>query len=505
MPVNLDFSKMSRETKLRILDLYAHQAKNAEHNHIDTYFTDTGEKSRTAYGKYMPFFSAGKTHKHRLIMAGNRTGKSLLTCYELVCHLTGQYPAWWDGKRLDNPQNWWVVGENTKLLRQSIIPTLLGPIGNYGTGLIRHSLLDFETITDTTKVSTSITALRVKHISGKFCEVNFKTYEMGRTAFQAAAVNVVFDEEPPVDIYTECVTRTATLGDDAITIMNFTPLKGAGTLITGFLEGNAITTGEINNIKHLTHLVWDDAPHLSQETKDELAAMYPAYIRDARIKGLPVLGEGAVYPIDLDNVIITPLPFSIPKNWKRFAGLDFGFNDPTVVLWFAVDPDGGCMYVYAEHYLAKALVSTHAEAIRAKNRLAEFFIPIVCDPSGGGRNSNDGVQTRHLYYTEHQIPMTTAINSIELGIAAVMEKMSAGNLKIYSTCVNTIRELRAYSRHKDSFKGDDHAMDALRYGVMSGMKVATSLEVIEHKQELKDREQNFDYHSFNSSTNWMNI
>ena len=501
--IEYDFNKLTRAEKLAILDLYDKQAKIKKFNAIDTYFTDDGPNARTKYIKHMEFFKAGKTHKHRLIMAGNRSGKSLTTCFELVCHLTGEYPTWWEGRKFKDPHNWWVCGEDSNLIRQSIITTLIGGVGEYGTGLIRHKNLDFETMTDTTKVATTVTALRVKHKSGRFCQVDFKTYQMPRTAFQAAAVNIIFDEEPPEDIYNECVTRTATLGDDAMTIMNFTPLKGAGPLINNFLEGTAIKTCSISKTKHLTHFTMHDAPHLSKETIEDLIKSYPIFMRDARVNGLPVMGEGAVYPIEEQKVFIDPLPFSLPDHWKRFAAMDFGFKDPTVVLWFAVDPDGGTIYQYAEHYLAEAPVGTHAEIIKVKNNLAGFKIPIACDPSGGGRSIADGTQTRQMYFQDYELPMVSADNSIETGIAKVFQAMLDSKLKIFKTCVNTLKEFRSYSRFKNGFKGDDHAMDCLRYGIMTGQNIATSKAIIEKIKADQEREAYVDINTFQSSDSWM--
>jgi phage terminase large subunit-like protein len=426
-----------------------------------------------------------------------------MSCYELVCHITGTYPDWWEGKVLQLPHNWWVVGENSNLIRQSIITTLLGPVGEYGTGLIRHKDLDFASLTDTTKVTTTVTAFRVKHSSGKYCQIDFKTYEMGRTAFQAAEVNVLFDEEPPPDIFSECLTRTASLGDEAMTLMNFTPLKGAGPLIEQFLDGGAIKTGPINETKHLTHLTWDDAPHLSEATKKELIEMYPVYIRDARTKGLPVVGEGAVYPIAEEKVFIDPLPFPVPDHWKRYFSLDFGWKDPTAITWHAIDPDSGIDYQYAEHYLSEAPVGTHAEIIKAQNKIAGFMIPGVCDPSGGGRSIVDGVQARQMYMTDYGIPMVSADNAIETGIAKTYQAMINGKLKVFTTCPFTRKEFRTYSRFKAGFKGADHAMDTLRYGQMTGRLIAKSKMEVDQAAAAADAAQQTNLSTFGSTDSWM--
>jgi len=495
---DFDFANATLSEKKRILDLYRHQANLQKYNKIDTI-------DYTNYPMHREFFKAGKDHKFRLLMAGNQVGKSLACCFELVCHLTGEYPDWWEGKKLTEPTNFWVAGENTALLRQSIIQTLLGPVGEYGTGLIRHKDLDFESLSDTQKLTTSITSLRVKHKSGKFCQVDFKSYDAGRTAFQAFKGSILMDEEPSLEIYNEIITRTVALGDNALVMINFTPLKGEGELIRNFLEGHAIKTGEISPAKHITNITWDDAPHLTEQAKAELIKEYPVYMRDARTKGLPMLGVGAVYPIAEDRVFIDPLPFTIPDHWKRYASLDFGWKDPTAITWHAIDPDSGIDYQYFEHYLSEAPVGTHAEIIKAQNKVAGFEIPICCDPSGGGRSIADGTATRQMYFTDYLIAMTSADNALETGIAKAFQAMLDGKLKIYTTCVNTRREFRSYSRAKSGFSGDDHALDTVRYGQMTGKLIAKSKTQIQSEKTEQESEVSFNFNDWGglSPNSWM--
>ena len=474
MPTALDISKMTLAQKAELLALFEAKEKAIRYNYIDTLFPDTGPLSRSKYSEHMEFFKGGKEHKFRLCIAANQSGKSLMCCYELACHLTGVYPPWWEGKWLAKAVDWWICGETAGLLRQSIQDRLLGPVGDYGTGMIRRECLDFESLTDTKKVASNVSSFRVKHISGKFCKVELKAYEMGRTAFQAATVNILLDEEPPEDIYNECMTRTVALGKNAMVMLNFTPMRGETNLVLGFMEGHPYVTGEISDSKHFTHLTWEDAPHLTEEAKAELIKLFPPYMLAARTQGLPMMGVGLVYPIAEDKVFIDPMGFSIPDHWKRYYAVDFGWVDPTVITWHAVDPDTDIDYQYFEHYLTEAPPATHAAIINAQNRLAGFKIPGCCDPSGGGRSGTDGKQTRRMYEEEFGIVMMNADNAIETGIAKTFQAMLDGKLKIFSTCVNTRKEFRSYVRAKNGFSGADHAMDTVRYGTMTGRGIAKS-------------------------------
>ena len=63
---------------------------------LDSCFPESGPYARHLYPKHLEFFRAGAMPRNACTM-GNRTGKTLMACYELTCHLLGEYPAWWEG------------------------------------------------------------------------------------------------------------------------------------------------------------------------------------------------------------------------------------------------------------------------------------------------------------------------------------------------------------------------------------------------------------------------
>ena len=82
--------------------------------------------------------------------------------------------------------------------------------------------------------------------------------------------------------------------------------------------------------KHLTTCSWDEVPHLSADAKADLLKSYPPHMRDARSRGLPMLGSGAIYPVPESEITIAD--FGLPKHWKRCFGMDPGWNYTAVVL-----------------------------------------------------------------------------------------------------------------------------------------------------------------------------
>jgi phage terminase large subunit-like protein len=186
------------------------------------------------YPKHLQFFEAGNIHRERAFVAGNRVGKTLgIGAYELTCHLTGRYPEWWVGKRFLKPIEAWAAGDTGITTRDIIQRAILGPINDVGTGMIPKAC-----IVDTRRKAGSIQDLvdtvYVKHLTGGMSLLGLKSYDQRRESFQGTAKHVVwFDEEPPMDVYTEGLMRTMTV--DGMVICTFTPLLGLSKVVLSFL------------------------------------------------------------------------------------------------------------------------------------------------------------------------------------------------------------------------------------------------------------------------------
>ena len=89
--------------------------------------------TRALYPKHIEFFRAGATHRERCAMAANRVGKTFgMGGYELAAHLTGEYPAWWPGRRFAKPIRAWAAGKTNETTRDIVQATLLGEIMGSG-------------------------------------------------------------------------------------------------------------------------------------------------------------------------------------------------------------------------------------------------------------------------------------------------------------------------------------------------------------------------------------
>lgn len=199
-----------------------------------TYYPDEGPLRRELYPKHLEFFAAGVKHRERAAMAGNRVGKTEgLGAYEVTLHLTGLYPDWWVGRRFDYPVNCIAAGDTRTTTRDIQQAKLLGPAEAIGTGMVPYDYIG--TTTGQQGVPGAFDIVKVKHeITGGWSTLQFRSYDQGRKAFQGTERDVVWlDEEPPRDVYDECLLRTMTTG--GIVLSTFTPLNGLSEVAMMFL------------------------------------------------------------------------------------------------------------------------------------------------------------------------------------------------------------------------------------------------------------------------------
>lgn len=212
---------------------------------------------------------------------------------------------------------------------------------------------------------------------------------------------------------------------------------------------------EITSSRYLVTADWDDVPHLDAAAKAELLSSFAPHQRDARTKGIPALGSGAIYPVPWED--ITVAPFQIPDYWPKAFALDVGWNK-TACLWGAWDQGSSILYVYSEHYKGQDVPLIHAEAIKARGA----WIPGVIDPAAQGRSQRDGEQLI-ADYRKYGLNVKPADNAVEAGIYEVWGLLTTGRLKIFSILGNFKDEYRMYRRDEKGkiVKKNDHLMDCL--------------------------------------------
>lgn len=482
-----------------------------------------GIPCRALYRKHVQYMKAGGIRgtgkakpNQRLFLAANRIGKTETVTYEGTCHLTGIYPAWWEGRRFDKPVRAWASGDTTETTRDILQVAFLGPIDTVDTkqwcGMIPSHLI--QNVTRATGGTPKcIDTIQVKHVSGGTSILSFKSHDQGRRAFQGTEQDlIILDEEPPDDVYAECLIRLMTTAGLLMTSM--TPLEGLTTFIKQYLE-TAVLIGadgverpadvavfdedqkgkavEKPRTRYVLSATWDDAPHLDDESKEILWDGIPEFQRDARTKGIPQLGAGAIYPFP-ESLFKVPFKeeFDPPAHWPRCWGLDCALGGTTAAVWGALNRDTDELYLYSAYKRAQTDTGTHATAFRGRG----IWIPGVAD-AAGTINEN---RTRFIQqYRAEGFDLVLPDKAVEVGIQDVYNRIKAKKLRVFASCTDWFDEYRLYHRDEDGrvVKEHDHLMDASRYLVRSGLRRAK----LRPNQLDQDKPRPYDMHQMQN--NWM--
>ncbi len=214
--------------------------RRTEADKLAQLYPDTGMLRRELYDKYTDVFTAGAIHQERCTLGGNRVGKTLgIGGYELALHLTGLYPHWWDGWRCNYPILAWAAGTKSAKVRDVNQKFLLGTLHQRKGyteaegGLIPANRIG--RLTRRTGVADAVDQVVVRHVNGFENVCTFKSYEEGRSSFEAEAVDFIWlDEEPSKPIYDECKMRVLTTRGRILA--TFTPVDGLTETVLALLE-----------------------------------------------------------------------------------------------------------------------------------------------------------------------------------------------------------------------------------------------------------------------------
>jgi phage terminase large subunit-like protein len=440
------------------------------------------------YGKQSVFHEAGKKYRERLLMAGNQLGKTYAAGNETAYHLTGLYPEDWKGRKFTRAPRGWVGSVSSELTRDGAQRILLGPIGKWGTGCIPKEL-----IVETKRargVPDAIESVLVKHVSGDISQVTFKSYKDGREAWQAETLDFVwFDEEPPIEIYTEGVTRTNNCMGSVF--LTFTPLLGMSSVVMRFMEKK-------HPDRHITNMTIDDVTHYTDEQRAQIIASYPPHEREARAKGIPMLGSGRIFPV-AEEVIKEPDLAEIPGHWKQIIGIDLGYDHPFAAIKLCLDVKTDCIHIVSAYRQREALPIMHVAAIRPWGE----WQPVAW-PHDANQHDKRGDQFSVMYrklglnmLSEHA-HWVDGSNSVEPGLTDMLERMQTGRFKVAASLSDWWEEFRMYHRKDGKIvKERDDLMSATRYAVMM-LRFAMAFDVAPIKPDrYQSKSRNINH------TSWM--
>lgn len=403
-----------------------------------------------------------------MLMAANRVGKTMTGTLVDAMHLTGEYPDDWEGHEFEKAPLCWLLGYSGEKTRDLLQTALFGrwmqgmPEG----GLIpREKIVDWRTMTGT---AGAMREVRVQHKSGGISVCQFWSYTQGQHALMGDSVDWYHIDEEPKDpsIIPQVITRTATgdQGNGGRGILTFTPENGRTEIVVKYMDDPAPS-------QYLQRATWDDAPHLTEATKEALLEQYPPWQRDMRTKGLPLMGAGLIYDFGDDDLKCQP--FECPPHWWVINGMDFGWDHPQahIQIWWDREGDN---FVLAQAW-KKAKAQPHEAWDVCKHWSAG--VPVAWPHDGLQHEKGTGKQQKS-YYEDVGFDMlpdhatwadgNRSATSVEAGIVELYKLMTQGRFKVCSHLTGFFEEKLNYHRDEKGkiVKINDDILDAVRYAMM---------------------------------------
>jgi hypothetical protein len=266
-------------------------------------------------------------------------------------------------------------------------------------------------------------------------------------------------------------------------------------------DGRKVVTDEQGLTTRFIRASVRDNPHIDRKYVRRLEGIEDPARRKAMLEGDFSAFAGQVFQEwDPARHIVGPRKdVHIPAEYRRFAGIDYGFSAPWAVLWAAVDQDGR-MWAYREMYERNLSPSEQARRILdAERKAGEKYVIHFIDPSTQAKIHAEAPSILEMYYAEG-LPCIPADNERLAGWQTLHSYLSEGPIcqfhaalrerdewrgntcpkfhVVEGTCQNLCRTLPSLPydpvRVEDvDTKAEDHIADATRYlcaGVSGGLR-----------------------------------
>jgi hypothetical protein len=415
----------------------------------------------------------------RLVFGGNQSGKSKAVAHEISWWLTDSHPY----QVTPTPCRIYVLSASYRTIQEGVYRHLkeITPewmIEDVGPNIAGWQLPSFILMK---------TGTRVDFLSGE-------GREDARRKVQAAEIDfAVVDEEIDETIWTELQARR--LAREGRVVVAATLVRSEPWCLD--LEDRGETGDENIHITRLSTYRARDRGHVSANVVKEMEDYLTEQERQVRLAGQSRRFEGLVYPAFSRAHVCEP--FDIPKEWTRYCALDPGWR-VFGVLWVAVAPDGKYViyrqhYVTAKHYKEIAAAIYAAEGYQripdsdrwAPGPAAEQIQIRWIDPSAYGHHETGELRIGSLLAMDpYNLYCAPARNDVEAGIEMCARSLMEGidgvpKCRVFSTCVDFLREIRGYRRAKDNAAHDknerkdapikraDHLLDCWRYLELGGL------------------------------------
>lgn len=342
-------------------------------------------------------------HLHRLLIAGNRFGKTVAGTCEGLYHARGSHPF-----REVNPNP--TVGRVIGTDFPSGVEKVLLPLYAQWTP---PSLLKNGSWEDSYSQASRKLTLSNRSV------IEFMSYDQDVSKFAGASRDWIhFDEEPPQLVYDE--NRARLIDTHGPWWMTLTPVLGLDYIYdTVYLPGKQVGGHPLFGV---IEGEMSDNTHLDAQSIEEYLGSLGAEMREVRSQGRFVQVSGTVFSaFDKDVHVIARDQFRLTPRHRVYVSIDHGWRDDTAVLWHAVDEDENVV-TFDELYVNHTLTRDIATQIKDRNAAHGISRPFVYvgDPAMKQTNATTGTNTV-MEFARNGIPI--AVEGISRDVAHGIERM----------------------------------------------------------------------------------
>lgn len=292
--------------------------------------------------------------------------------------------------------------------------------------------------------------------------------------------------DPEIEVYMRCTTNPGGVGHQWVKERYIDPAKPGSSFL-----------GKDGLSRKFIPARLSDNPYLADDGRyEKMLESLDEVSRRRLLNGDWNINEGIAFP-EFNRDLHVIEPYALPTHWTRFKAIDYGYAAPSCCLWFAIDPREGTLLVYRELYQSGLTADELAQTILEMEIGDSFHIPGVIDYAVWNRTGYTGPTIgQTMCGPPYSLKLRPADKNRIAGKIQIHERLKpveANNgrpgLQIFNNCKNLIKELESLpvdpKKPEDvDTKANDHAYDALRYGIMSRPRKESSFDIM---QSLKEK------------------
>lgn len=427
----------------------------------------------------------------RSVVLGTQQGKTTSCAHEMAFAACDVWPKWHRGLHPKPPAIeraakfiGWYSSVTSQNVRDGAQQRLLGDISRkdgLGTGAIP---LDYiEGITMSRGIANFVDTITVRRETGGYALLQSKTYEQSVLSYQGVPVDLAWvDEDPGYDdrIYNELLGRT--IAANGRIIVSLTPMLGMTPIRKRFVEGDGKRIFQVRG-------GIDQALHIPKERHQAIIDATPERERAARLYGLEMQGQGAVFDTPVSQVKYERPPEHFPLHWPVVWGLDFNHGGssaeahPFVAAFAFYDQPNDVIYIADLIVLHSPHPDQHVMRMRAH---ACWDAPVLWPHDGtrtGDMKSGDSISQIYkslgLRMQPTHVTFPEGGYSLEAGLVEMNRRFASGRLLIAKHLSSEFdaQYLNYHYENGKVVRRDDDVLDAIRVVVMGIRHAKSQLEL----------------------------